>query len=116
MTTTFVFEKSVSIKYDTINFPSDTSASLVRTFNDAVVDTSGNADPSQIAVFFNGAEIETTNTAKYYYAVSFSGSPVSSFTVTVYANQAYSAPGYSSTTCSFHATVSGNTLTVTSVS
>ncbi len=104
MTTTLIFEKTVAIKYDTTNFPSDTTATLVRPYTDLVV-VAGNStippltaafDPTQISVFYNGQEINTTTTSKFYYSVAAtsSGSNLSGFTLTIHANQSYTNPGY----------------------
>ena len=96
-----VFNKFVTIKYDTTNFPADTRTILVRTFNDAVLDSAGVADPSQILVSYNGQRIlrrtaEPVGTfARFYYELSMT---LTSFTITVKANTAYIVPHYNNPT------------------
>ncbi len=93
----YVFNKYVKIVYDVTHFPSDTRNALVRTFSDAVVDSSGVADPTQIIVSYNGQRIlrrtsETEATfARFYYELSMTNS---SFTITVKANPSYTIPHY----------------------
>ena len=107
MTTTLVFEKTVAIKYDTINYPSDTSAVLVRSYTNLIVSSSNtdippqvkDFDASQISVFYNGQELGTSSTSKYYYSVSPapispSTATLTGFTISIHANQSYSNPGY----------------------
>ena len=73
---------------------SDTTSTLIRQYNDSVIDTTGAADPTQIAVFFNGQEIGTDTTSKYFYSLSFLGTPPTGFIVTLSANSAFIPPGY----------------------
>lgn len=93
----YVFNKNIKIVYDTTNFPSDTRNVLVRTYNDAVVDAAGVADPSQILVSYNGQRILRRTTepvgtfARFYYELSMTNS---SFTITVTANPSYTVPHY----------------------
>ena len=107
MTTTLIFEKTVAIKYDTVNYPSDTTATLVRAYTDLIVVPSNtdtppevkDFDPTQIAVFYNGQELGTTTTSKYYYSVasaptSPSTGTLTGFTITIHANPSYTSPGY----------------------
>jgi len=96
--TTSVFKKSVVVNYNTTSFPADTIHTLVRTFNNSVIDSAGNPDASQILVYFNGQQIGTTTTSKYFYSISFTGSPTTSFTITLSANTSYTSPGYVSET------------------
>lgn len=100
-----VFNKCIAIKYDTTNYPADTRNVLVRTFADAVIDSAGVADPTQIFVSYNGQRIlrrttEDANTfARFYYEVSMT---TSSFTISVIANTSYIIPQYTgSPTLSF---------------
>ena len=107
MTTTLIFEKTVAVKYDTVNYPADTSAALIRTYTDLLV-VSNNTDippqvkdfdASQLSVFYNGQELGTVTTSKYYYSVvptptSPSTASLTGFTITIHANQAYTSPGY----------------------
>jgi len=104
MTSPYIFEKTVSIKYDTVNFPSDTIATLIRPYSDLIVVSSNSTippltaafDPTQISVYYNGQEIGTTTTSKFYYSVAAtsSGSNLSGFTLTIYANSSFTSPGY----------------------
>ena len=95
--TSSIFRKTLTIKYDITDYPSDTTASLVRTFNDAVLNHSGSFDPSQISVSYNGQQLDTSSdapTAKYYYSLTGTSS---AFTITISANQSYVCAGYTST-------------------
>ena len=92
-----VFNKFITIKYDTVNYPADTTHILIRTFNDAVLDKDGVPDPTQIIVSFNGQHIlrHTTETvatfARYYYELIMTETD---FTISVIANSSYTIPHY----------------------
>lgn len=94
---TSVFSKLIMIKYDSINYPADTTNILIRTFNDTVLDKNGNPDPTQITVSFNGQKIllhttePTASFARYYYELIMT---TTEFTISVIANSAYIIPGY----------------------
>lgn len=106
-----VFEKTVVIKVDTVNFPADGSApftTLIRPFTDLIVKSTStdnppkvsDFDPAQITLSYNGQELGTTATSKYYYSVapaptSPSTATLTGFTLTIQANSSYEAPGYS---------------------
>ena len=99
---TAVFNKYIAVKYDTVNYPSDTRNLLVRTFNDSVVDSLGNPDPSQIFVSYNGQRLnrhttETASTfARFYYEIVSQTN--TSFTINFIANSNYINSGYSGAT------------------
>lgn len=95
-----IFNKYITIKYDTTTFPADTRTVLVRTFTDAVLDEAGNPDASQIFVSYNGQRIQrriaepTTSFARFYYELT--SHTTTAFTISVYANPAYENAGYTS--------------------
>jgi len=107
MTITLIFEKTVAVKYDIVNYPADTTAALVRPYTDLLVVSSNTDTPpqvkdfdaTQISVFYNGQELGTTTTSKYFYSVtatpaSPSTATLTGFTITIHANQSYTSPGY----------------------
>lgn len=93
-----IFNKYITVKYDTTNYPADTRNLLTRTFSDSVVDSVGSPDPSQIFVSYNGQRIqrrtsETVGTfARFYYELT--AHTTNSFTVAIHANTSYTIPGY----------------------
>jgi len=95
---TAVFNKYITVKYDTTNYPADTRNVLVRTFNDSVVTSANVPDPTQIFVSYNGQRInrrtsETAGTfSRFYYEIT--AHTTSSFTVNIFANSSYTLPGY----------------------
>ena len=95
---TAVFNKYITVKYDTTNYPADTRNVLVRTFADSVVDSTNTPDPTQIFVSYNGQRInrrttEPTSTfSRFYYEIT--AHTTSSFTVNIYANSSYTLSGY----------------------
>ena len=94
---TRVFKKIISIQFDHTTYPSDTVNSLVRTYSDVVVAIDGvTFDPTQISVFYNGQEIGTDSTSRYYSSVvpvPGSGTPTG-FTISLHGNSSYVWPGY----------------------
>lgn len=97
-----VFNKYITIKYDTTAYPADTRAVLVRTFSDAVLDAAGNPDARQIFVSYNGQRIlrrttePTSSFARFYYEIT--SHTTSAFTISVFANTSYENAGYVSST------------------
>jgi hypothetical protein len=95
---TAVFNKYITVKYDTTNYPADTRNVLSRTFNDSVVDSTNVPDPTQIFVSYNGQRINrriaepTTTFSRFYYEIT--SHTTSSFTVNIYANSSYTLSGY----------------------
>ena len=106
---TYVFRKTIPIAYTAGPNPSngslasDTTSTIIRQYLDVVVDGSGNFDPTQFSLTYNGQQLDTSTdapTAKYYYSVvqyPLSGT-ITGFTLTISANSSYTNAGYSSPT------------------
>lgn len=95
--------KFIGIKYDPVNYPSDTRSKISRTFADAVLDIAGTSfDETQIFVSYNGQRIlqrhtETASTfSRFYYEIT--SATTEHFTIDIYANASYVIPGYSNPT------------------
>lgn len=89
------FNKSISVKYDTITYPADTVHKLTRTFSDKVLASDETTfDPTQIFVSYNGQRIDDVATNRYYYTLASVGAPVTGFTVELCANAAFDNPDY----------------------
>ncbi len=98
MSSVVSYIKVIAVKYDTVNYPLDTTSQLVRTYTDAVT----SAD--SIAVYFNGQMIPeiTTQTpstfSKFYYSATIVTGTTPSVTFTITANQDFLNPDYNSAT------------------
>ena len=108
---THTFRKSLPIKFVSGTNPtnssldSDTTSTIIRQYDNAVITSAGLFDPTQISLSYNGQQLDTSAdapTAKFYYTVTqVPGSgTVTGFIITIVANPSYTAAYTPATTIS----------------